>query len=203
MTTQTALEAGRKKPIDLDDELRFFRSWVQTPLITGAVAPSSRHLAQMMAGYVDPAAPGPVIEVGPGTGRVTEALVARGIDPARLVLVEFNPTFCELMRTRYPAATIVNVDAYNARPAIEQLGIEPAAAVISGLPLFTKPLAMRVQLLSDMLALAAPGAPFIQFTYATIPPIPRNQEGFSAEPSPRVWMNIPPARVWVYRRLAP
>ena len=52
-----------------------------------------------MARYVDPDDDGPVIELGPGTGPVTEALVERGIDPSRLVLVEFNPTFCRLLRS--------------------------------------------------------------------------------------------------------
>ena len=65
-----------------------------------------------MARYVDTEIPGPVIELGPGTGPVTEALVARGVHPSRLVLVEFNPTFCRLLRSRYPEATVVQGDAY-------------------------------------------------------------------------------------------
>ena len=76
----------------------------------------------------------------------------------------------------------------------------PAAGVVSGLPLFTKPLRMRLRLLFDALDLMAPGAPFVQFTYNAVPPLPKRLERVSAEPSERVWMNIPPARVWVYRR---
>src|ERR1700726_1601009 len=84
----------------LDDEVRFIRSWIEKPLSIGAVTPSSRVLARAMAAYVDPNTEGPVIELGPGTGPVTEALVAQGIAPARLVLVEFDPTFCRLLRQR-------------------------------------------------------------------------------------------------------
>src|SRR5882724_111397 len=106
---------GAKKGIRLDDEMHFIRSWIEKPLAIGAVTPSGRALARTMAGYVDPAVDGPVVELGPGTGPVTEALVAQGIDPARLVLVEFNPTFCRLLRARYPAAKVVQGDAYGLR----------------------------------------------------------------------------------------
>src|SRR5882724_7837862 len=104
-----------KNRIRLDDEVRFIRSWMEKPLSIGAVTPSSRVLARAMAAYVDPDTDGPVIELGPGTGPVTEALVAQGIDPARLILVEYNPTFCRLLRARYPAAKVVQGDAYGLR----------------------------------------------------------------------------------------
>jgi phosphatidylethanolamine/phosphatidyl-N-methylethanolamine N-methyltransferase len=182
------------------DDVRFIRSWIEKPLTTGAVTPSGRALARTMAGYVDPDVPGPIIELGPGTGPVTEALVAQGVDPSRLVLVEFDPTFCRLLRTRYPAATIVHGDAYALKRLLGDLLQQPAAAVVSGLPLFNKPLKMRLRLLFEALDLMSPGAPFVQFTYAAVPPIPKRLERVSAEPSERIWMNIPPARVWVYRR---
>ena len=98
---------------------------------------------------------GPVIELGPGTGPVTEALVRHGVDPARLVLVEFNPDFCRLLRTRYPAATVVQGDAYRLRRLLESHVGEPAAAVVSGLPLVTKPLRTRLRLISDAMTLLA------------------------------------------------
>ncbi|MEA2903604.1 MAG: phosphatidylethanolamine/phosphatidyl-N-methylethanolamine N-methyltransferase [Alphaproteobacteria bacterium] len=184
----------------IDDEVRFFRSWIEKPLAIGAVTPSGKALARTMAAFVDPALPGPIIELGPGTGPVTEALVAQGIDPARLVLVEFDPTFCRLLRQRYPTATVVQGDAYGLRRLLDSLLIEPAAAVVSGLPLFTKPLKTRLQLLFEAFGLMTPGAPFIQFTYAAISPIPRALDRVKSEVSERIWTNIPPARVWVYRK---
>jgi phosphatidylethanolamine/phosphatidyl-N-methylethanolamine N-methyltransferase len=189
-----------KKPLRLDDELQFIRSWIDKPLRTGAVMPSSKALARAMARGVDPQAPGPVIELGPGTGPVTAALVERGIDPSRLVLVEFNPDFCRLLRTRYPTATVIQGDAYRLRRLLESTLKEPAAAIVSGLPLLTKPLRTRLRLLADAVAVMKPGAPLVQFTYGVVPPIPKTLTGVSAEPSSLVWMNIPPARVWVYRR---
>ncbi|HEV2628023.1 MAG TPA: rRNA adenine N-6-methyltransferase family protein [Pseudolabrys sp.] len=189
-----------KKPLRLDDELQFIRSWIDKPLRTGAVMPSSKALARAMARAVDPQAPGPVIELGPGTGPVTAALVERGIDPSRLVLVEFNPDFCRLLRTRYPTATVIQGDAYRLRRLLETTLKEPAAAIVSGLPLLTKPLRTRLRLLADAVAVMKPGAPLVQFTYGVVPPIPKTLAGVSAEPSSLVWLNIPPARIWVYRR---
>jgi phosphatidylethanolamine/phosphatidyl-N-methylethanolamine N-methyltransferase len=198
MPLQTAVRVA-KKPLRLDDEMQFIRSWIEKPLSTGAVMPSSKALARTMARYVDPQSSGPVIELGPGTGPVTEALVQHGIDPKRLVLVEFNPDFCRLLRTRYPAATVVQGDAYRLRRLLETLVRDPAAAVVSGLPLVTKPLRTRLRLISDAMGLLAPGAPFVQFTYAMVPPIPKALSGIKAEASELIWMNLPPARVWVYR----
>jgi phosphatidylethanolamine/phosphatidyl-N-methylethanolamine N-methyltransferase len=188
-----------KKSLRLDDEVQFIRSWIEKPLSTGAVMPSSRVLARTMARYVDPQTDGPVIELGPGTGPVTEALVKQGVDPARLILVEFNPGFCRLLRTRYPAATVVQGDAYRLRRLLETYVDEPAAAIVSGLPLVTKPLRTRLRLISDAMTLLATGAPFVQFTYAMLPPIPKELAGVRAEASELIWMNLPPARVWVYR----
>jgi phosphatidylethanolamine/phosphatidyl-N-methylethanolamine N-methyltransferase len=188
-----------KKPLRLDDEMRFIRTWLENPLSTGAVMPSSKALARTMASYVNPDSTGPVIELGPGTGPVTEALVNRGVDPKRLVLVEFDADFARLLRSRYPAATVVQGDAYRLRRLLSETVREPAAAVVSGLPLVTKPLRTRLRLLSDALSLLATGGPFIQFTYAPVPPIPKGLSGIQAEASETIWLNLPPARVWVYR----
>ncbi|HEU5274333.1 MAG TPA: methyltransferase [Xanthobacteraceae bacterium] len=162
--------------------------------------PSGRLLARTMARLVDPAVPGPIVELGPGTGPVTEALVARGVDPARLVLVEFNPVFCRLLRSRYAGATVVQGDAYRLKHLLGSLLREPAAAVVSGLPLFTKPLRTRLRLISDAFGLLQPQAPFIQFTYALVSPIPRTLPGVHAHATERIWLNLPPAQVWVYRK---
>ena len=190
----------RKNGIRFDDEVRFIRSWLERPLSTGAVTPSGKVLARAMASYVDPAGDGPVIELGPGTGPVTEALVEAGVAPSRLVLVEFNPAFCRILRARYPDATLVQGDAYSLRRLLETLLLQPAAAVVSGLPLVTKPIRQRLRLIRDALDLMVPGAPFVQFTYSVAAPLPKRLGGFAVEASERIWMNIPPARVWVYRK---
>jgi phosphatidylethanolamine/phosphatidyl-N-methylethanolamine N-methyltransferase len=196
MSLQSASSIAKR----LDDEVQFIRSWMEKPLTTGAVMPSGKPLARAMAKWIDPEKEGVVIELGPGTGAVTAALVKQGVDPSRLVLVEFNPTFCRLLRTRYPEATVVQGDAYSIERLLGRMLRHPAAAVVSGLPLFTKPLRFRLRLLADAFTLLDPEAPFVQFTYALVPPIPRSYSGAHAWASERIWLNIPPARVWVYRK---
>lgn len=200
MPSQSPVTLARSKNQRIDDDVRFFRSWFEKPLSTGAVMPSSKLLARTMANYVAPASDGPIIELGPGTGPITEALVERGIDEQRLVLVEFNPGFCRLLRARYPAATVLQGDAYRLRHLLGDMIFRRGAAVVSGLPLVTKPLRTRLRLLNEAFGLLAPGAPFIQFTYSVVPPIPRSLAGVRVEASERIWLNLPPARVWVYRK---
>jgi len=189
-----------KKPLRLDDEVRFLRSWIEKPLHMGAVMPSSRVLARTMAQYVDVDSTGPVVELGPGTGAITNALIEHGVDQKRLVLVEYNPGFCALLRDRYPQAKVVQGDAYKLRDSLWNVLDVPASAVVSGLPLVTKPMLTRLKLIRDSFMALAPGAPFVQFTYSVAPPIPKSLPGVSTEASERIWLNLPPARVWVYRK---
>ena len=189
-----------KKPLRLDDEVRFLRSWIEKPLHMGAVMPSGRVLARTMAQYVDIKSEGPVVELGPGTGAITNALIERGVDQKRLVLVEYNPSFCALLRERYPLAKVVQGDAYTLRDSLRNVLSAPASAVVSGLPLVTKPMLTRLKLIREAFVALAPGAPFVQFTYSVAPPIPKSLPGVSTEASERIWMNLPPARVWVYRK---
>jgi phosphatidylethanolamine/phosphatidyl-N-methylethanolamine N-methyltransferase len=199
MPLQSSVRA-LKKPLRLDDEVRFLRSWIEKPLHMGAVMPSSKLLARTMAQYVDVDSTGPVVELGPGTGAITNALIEHGVDQKRLVLVEYNPGFCALLRDRYPQAKVVQGDAYKLRDSLLKVLDVPASAVVSGLPLVTKPMLTRLKLIRDAFSALAPGAPFVQFTYSVAPPIPKSLPGVSTEASERIWMNLPPARVWVYRK---
>ena len=184
------------------DEARFLRSWLERPLVMGAVTPSGKILARTMASFVDPRIPGPVVELGPGTGPVTDALIRRGVAQDRLVLVEYSPEFCQLLKRRFPKATIIQGDAYDLTETLSGILAEPAAATVSSLPLFTKPMDERRSLLEDAQELMHPDAPFIQFTYAMVPPLPARSQEYRTRASNRIWRNLPPARVWVYTRTA-
>src|SRR5436853_6646842 len=148
MPLQSSVRAT-KKPPRLDDEVRFLRSWIEKPLHMGAVMPSGRFLARTMAHYVDVDADGPVVELGPGTGAITSALIDHGVEQKRLVLVEYNPSFCALLRDRYPQAKVVHGDAYTLRDTLWNVLSAPATAVVSGLPLVTQPMMTRPTLVRD------------------------------------------------------
>ena len=206
MPSQTPSPARRRlsKPRledRLADEARFIKTWLDNPILTGAVSPSGRFLARMMARAVDPDGNGPIVELGPGTGPITEALLKRGIAPGRLVLVEFDSAFCRLLRKRFPAVHVVQGDAYKLGESLAGVLAEPAAAVVSSLPLLNKPDRERLALIDDAFALMARDGTFVQFTYGMASPVPRSAAAaYDAEISPPIWLNLPPARVWVYRR---
>ena len=93
------------------DELRFLRSLVVRPRSIGAIAPSSPALARKIAEQIDPRTEGMVIELGPGTGVVTDALIARGIAEERLIAIESDPDMAQLVRERFPKLRVVEGDA--------------------------------------------------------------------------------------------
>jgi phosphatidylethanolamine/phosphatidyl-N-methylethanolamine N-methyltransferase len=183
------------------EEAWFLKNWVESPLKTGSVIPSSKELARKMAESIDPWRPGLVVELGPGTGPVTQALLDRGLPPERLVLIEYSNDFVKLLRKRFPGVTVLQGDAYDLQGTLAGKLNEPLAAIVSGLPLFNKPENERLSLLQTALDLLAPDAPFVQFTYLAVSPVPLIG-GFQAKKSQRVWKNIPPACVWSYTRPA-
>lgn len=187
----------------LDDQLRFLLTWVTNPLKTGAVTPSGKPLATAMAAEIDPAIPGPVIELGPGTGPVTEALIERGFDPSRIIALEYDEDFAERLRKRFPGITVVHGDAYSISENFGAHMNEKACAVLSSLPLFNEPAERRIALLNAAFDIMHDGAPFVQFSYAPVSPIPRDTTSMEASVSEWIFLNVPPARVWTYRRVAP
>ncbi len=188
-------------PDKLADDMRFLKTWAEHPLSTAAVTPSGVMLSRLMASFVEAERPGPVVELGPGTGVVTRAMLARGIPEERLVLIEWNGEFCDLLAERFPRATVMRGDAFALGKTLADMPDHSLASVISGLPLFIKPVPARERLIDDALRLMAPGAPFIQFSYALVPAVPNKPRRYAIDRSSWVLANLPPARVWTYRAI--
>lgn len=185
----------------LSDELKFLRGLVARPRTTGAISPSGPALTRAMASHVDPNDTLPVIELGPGTGVVTKALIERGVNPRRIIAIEYSPEFCRLIRERFPGVTVVQGDAYDLDGTLGARA-DRISAVVSSLPLVARPLADRIRLIEAGLARMRPGTPFIQFSYLLKGPVEGVPGRFTAEASRWIWMNLPPARVWLYRHAA-
>ena len=187
------------------DEVRFFLQWLRRPGRLGAVVPSSSALAAALAGQIDAAAPGAVIELGAGTGRVTEALLAAGVAPEALVAVEREASFCALLAARFPGVRVVRGDARALQPLLAQAGVGQAKAVVSSLPLLNISSADRRRVLTQALAVLGPDGVLVQYTYGPAAPVPselRAQVGLHGERAGWVFANLPPAAVWRYRRAA-
>jgi len=183
------------------DQAHFLKTLIDRPRLTGGVAPSGRYLARAMAHPIDPAADGLVVELGPGTGPVTQALVERGVARHRLVLVEYDHGFCRLLAQRFAGARVVQGDAYDLPTTLAALSGQAVAAIVSSLPLLNEPPARRIKLIEDAFALMGPQGLMVQFTYGVGSPIPREAcaQRFSAHCTAPIWRNLPPARVWTYR----
>ena len=174
----------------------FLRGFLKDPRGVSAPTPSSPALAAAMAEKVDPLRPGLVVELGAGTGVVTEALLARGISAERLVVIEYGAYFVDLLRNRFPEVTVIQGDAFS----FERY-LPPGArvsAVVSGVPLLNFPLWRRKTLIDRALAAQDSGGRFIQLSYGWNPPIAPGRKELSRTV---VWRNFPPAHIWTYRAL--
>jgi phosphatidylethanolamine/phosphatidyl-N-methylethanolamine N-methyltransferase len=134
----------------------FLRQLISNPRQISAISPSSPWLARAMTAGLRPGV-GSVVEFGPGTGRLTAAILARGIAPHALTLFEMNPDFVRHLRARYPGVT---VHSGPAQLATGSLPAQSVAKVISGLPLLSMPLPLREDIVKAAFAILAPGGPW-------------------------------------------
>jgi phosphatidylethanolamine/phosphatidyl-N-methylethanolamine N-methyltransferase len=200
-----SLRHSRPKPdarSPQSDSESFLRRFLGDPKRTGAVAPSSPFLAREMARAIDPQSPGTVVELGPGTGPVTKALIARGIRRERLLLVEYDPYFCNLLAERFPRARVLRGDAYTLGATLAGRVARPVAAVVSSLPLLNETPERRMALLDEAFELMGPEGVFVQFTYGLRSPMPREALAgrYVARSGAPILRNLPPASVWTYRQ---
>lgn len=177
--------------------MTFLRNIRRRPRATGAIFPSGMVLARAMAAHIDPAQPGPVLELGPGTGVFTKALLDRGLAPERLFLIEYNPDFVRYLRRRFKGVTVIHGSAFELESIWQARGLPKAAGIVSGIPLLNFKMEERQSLMRQCMELLAPGARMSQFTYSQLPSV-RVVEGATVALSRRVWLNVPPATVWLY-----
>ena len=183
-------------PTFLIDRGRFLLRVWNNPRSVGAVAPSSRGLARAMAAQIRDCG-GRILELGPGTGAVTEAIVARIAEPERLTAIEYDADFAARVKSRFPRVHVVHGDAFDLARTLGPT--PPFSAIVSSLPLLNFPPAQREHLLAQVFRRLAPEAPFIQFSYGWNPPVPP-PDGAGVTRAAFVLFNLPPARVWVYRK---
>lgn len=183
----------------LSGSLLFVRSLLKNPLAMGAVAPSSPQLSRLMVSRADWAS-SHVLEVGAGTGSITEALLSRGVPPNRLLVIERDPELVTYLRERFPLVRVRCGDAAHAGAILRDEGVSQVHTLISSLPIRNLNSRDRIAIVRGMMKALAPDGQLIQFTYAANCPIPTARLGLHAECLGRVWMNLPPAAVWRFTR---
>jgi phosphatidylethanolamine/phosphatidyl-N-methylethanolamine N-methyltransferase len=186
----------------LSDTTLFLQEWLVNPQGTGSVVPSSRRLAAAMARWLPRNPESFVLELGPGTGAVTAALLKRGLREDRLVAIENNPTLTKLLRKRFPQAQIITGDAWHMDTLLRDLRVpvESVGAVISSLPLLNFPKEQVEALAKKIRAVLEPQGNWVQYSYRIDKLRPRGASSFRLHASKIVWLNFPPARVSVFRK---
>jgi phosphatidylethanolamine/phosphatidyl-N-methylethanolamine N-methyltransferase len=178
----------------------FFRSWMQDPFHVASIVPSSRWLAKLMATGLEPGAR--VVELGAGTGTLTEAILDRGVRPEDVYLVEQHGAFVDVLRQRFPGATVVQTDAAAVSAELGELR-GTVDYVISGLPILWFNKEKKAQILREAFTLLRPAGRYHQFTYLGPPPVgPRIMASLGLRAtllgvSP---INLPPAFVYRFER---
>ena len=183
----------------MSDTLRFLGRLITQPKTVGAIAPSSKALGRAMAAQIDPNADGPVLELGPGTGVATAALIERGIAPERITAIEYNQDFAALVAARYRGVHVISGDAFDLGKTLAGRASVKFIGAVSGVPLLNFSTEERQTFLNGVLARLNPGAPYVQFSYGLHCPV-APPEGVSVTQAAYIFFNLPPARVWVYRR---
>lgn len=184
------------------DEMRFFRTLIDEPRAVGALLPTGPAMAAKMASVVRTDSPLPVLELGPGTGVITKAILERGLAPEKLVCVEFSSEFVNLMRLRFPGVTVIEGDAFALDITLGAMNSETFDCVVSALPLLNFPSASRIALIADLLGRIPHGRPVIQFSYGPKPPVAAQPGRFTVSRHAVVLRNVPPAQIWLYRKAA-
>ena len=199
-----AARSGLRKALaaKFDDELRFFKGWMDKPKAVGSIVPTSSVTARRMATVIDTGSGLPVLEVGPGTGVITKAILAHGVKPENLYAIEYSPDFVAHLRRLYPRVNVIEGDAFDLDAALGDKRSLTFDSVISGVPLLNFPVPARVAYLDDLLSRIPPGRPVVQLTYGPKSPIPPGLGDYTVEHFHFIIRNIPPTQLWIYRRPA-
>ncbi len=178
----------------------FFKEWLRQPLKVAAIAPSMPPLGRFMAAQISSANDALVLELGPGTGPLTQEILNAGVAPDRLVLVERNTNLAAFMQNKFPNLQTIEGDACALDQILPAEMVGEFTDVVSGLPLLTMPRHVRRQIMQQAFAVMKPTGRFIQFSYGLIPPFGPKHLNLTVRLAGRVWENIPPVTVWVYEK---
>ena len=183
-----------------DEEIRFFKGMMQGPKSVGAIVPTSSITARKMASVANPQSGLPVLELGPGTGVITKAILARGVKPENLVSVEYSEDFYDHLTQDFPGVNFIHGDAFDLPNTLGKFADQAFDCVISAVTLLSFPMPSRIKLLEDLLDRLPPGRPVVQITYGPVSPILAQPDRYQIQHFDFIVRNIPPAQLWIYRR---
>jgi phosphatidylethanolamine/phosphatidyl-N-methylethanolamine N-methyltransferase len=183
---------------NIKDWWLFTKALWTNPRSIGAFLPSSTYLAKEMARHIQLKPGDVVVELGPGTGVVTAALLQKLSNPGQLVAVEYSSHFAHNLRKRFPEITLIEGNAIDLEVLLSAYKGR-VAYIVSSLPLRTLPLSTSLKILEQIEKVLSPGGSYIQFTYGYDYEIFGKLSELNHIYTKRVWLNIPPARVDIWK----
>ncbi|MBL8806781.1 MAG: methyltransferase domain-containing protein [Rhodospirillales bacterium] len=187
-----------RKADEHPEEALFFRRWLANPMKVGAVLPSSSQLARLVARRARPGPGQCIVELGPGTGPVTRALLEGGVPANRLFVVEIDAALCGFLRREFPDVAVIQGDARNLPELLPPEWVGKVACVVSGIPMLPLPIEVQRDLTRAAFAVMAPGGEIVQYTYSPASPIKTKPLGLKGHREGWAILNFPPAWVWTY-----
>jgi phosphatidylethanolamine/phosphatidyl-N-methylethanolamine N-methyltransferase len=175
----------------------FFALWLQKPLRIAAANPSGTRLADAIGRCIDLTRPGPILELGAGTGSLTQGLVRAGCPPERIIALEREPPLVAVLRREFPAMTVIEGDATRIGDYLAGK-VERLAGVVSSLPIKWFSVEAQYAVVRPCLDLLGPGGRFLQLTNAFTSPLAVDRLGITGREVGRVWLNLLPAQIWAY-----
>jgi len=179
-------------------------AWMKSPLKIGSFVPSSRALARAVAKQIHYDQAGAVVELGAGTGVITNAILEAGLDAKRLIVIERDAGMHEILCAHFPQLTIIKGDACNLKALLAEHGIEQVNSIISSLPLLSMPNQLRIIIEEQMIGAIGEHGRIVQFTYGHRSPFVRNglhKVKLNGRRVATILANIPPAHIWVFQKL--
>jgi phosphatidylethanolamine/phosphatidyl-N-methylethanolamine N-methyltransferase len=180
----------------------FFRQWLRSPKSMGSIIPSSKALARAVTSAVVWEPGQTVVELGAGTGAISQGLLSKGMPSEALMMIELDESLYDYLRNRFPGVRVVHGDATKLADIVADQKIESVSTVVSGLPMVNMPFDFQKAIIDESFKSLRPGGFMLQYSYSPIRPIPAKKLGVKAEIVRFVLRNVPPATVWRFRSLA-
>ncbi|MBI5763676.1 MAG: methyltransferase domain-containing protein [Planctomycetes bacterium] len=174
----------------------FFKKFLAKGRQISSAVPSSPAMVNSMLRHIDFSKPATIVELGAGTGPVTEQVMELLRPHHRFVAVENDPDFCEILRRRFPDTTLLQADAGRIAEPLANLGIQKVDYVLSGLPTPNLPRRAQAGILRWLRKSLAPDGLFIQITVAPLIYRSFYRRIFGAVNYRMVWLNLPPGGVY-------
>lgn len=184
------------------ETLLFLKRLLKHPLRLGAIAPSSPSLTSLVSRHVSVKPGHYIVELGAGTGTVTRRLLEYGVPSNHLYVVELDPELCGFLQASLPDIHVIQGNATELASLLPADVIGKVSTIVSGMPVSTMPLALQKKIIDACLHVMMPEGEIVQYSYHAMSPIPAVKLGLSKKRIGTTWLNLPPAFLWRYQKVA-